>query len=178
MPETAPTPSLPPIDPKAIQKTFLAVLTKPVEFFPTVKAEQGYNSALMFSLVMGVIWGVVAAVGQIVFWPHSIIVAIVMLIVGVIAGALYTFVGGFILHFICQQLGSKAPFESSARISGYTAAILPLAAVGQLLAHVSYVLSQLVNLVVFLYGIYLVYLGAKALNFEPAAAPPAAPPAS
>ena len=177
MPETAPTPSLPPIDPAAVQKTFLAVLTKPAEFYPTVKAEQGFQKVLLFSVIMGVIYGALGAVASILYL-HSVIAAIIAIIVGGISGLLAPFIGGAIVFVVCMLFGSKAPFESSVKVAGYASAIYPLYGLAALVGIVP-LLPMLVQLVVGLYGLYICYIGAKALNFDPAgAAPPAAPPVS
>jgi hypothetical protein len=170
------TPALPPIDPNAIIQTAQAVLTRPAEFYPTVKSEQGFNKVLVFAIAMGVVYGALNAVGAIIYL-HSIAAAIIALVVGAITGVLAPFLGGAIVHVICMVLGSKAQYESSVKVAGYASAIYPAYGLAALL-QISWALQSLVWLASGLYGLYIVYLGARALNFDAASAsPPASPPA-
>jgi hypothetical protein len=169
-PQQTSRPGLPPVDPSALVATFVAVLKAPAQFFKTIKDEKGFQKCLVFSVAMSVVAGVVSAL-----WPllHGQVITALAVIVGTVifGGILGPFIGGLIIWIISMIFGSKAPYEPSVRISAYAYAVGPIVAVCNLVPFIGW----LAGLVVWVYGIYIAYLGAKELNFEPA---PAAPPAA
>jgi hypothetical protein len=169
-PQQTSSPGLPPVDPSALVATFVAVLKAPAEFFKSIKDEKGFQKVLVFSVAAWVVYGVLMLVERILYgWGvgHGIR----DLVQAVISGFLGPFIGGAILWVICMVLGSKAPYEPAVRICGYSYAVLPIIGLCMLVPWIGW----LAALVVGIYGIYIVVMGARTLLFEPA---PAAPPAA
>lgn len=164
-PSPAPAPGIPPIDPNAIMANVLAVLKTPTEFFKSIKDQKGFQKPLMFSIIMYVVYGVCSMV-----WPiiHGRVgVAVTALVVAVISGVIAPFLGGIIVWAISMAFGSKATWEQAVPIAGYSTATLLGVGVGALIPYVGW----LIQLVSWLYGLYLLYVGAKTLLFEPAPDP-------
>jgi hypothetical protein len=91
-----------------------------------------------------------------------------------VSGLIGPFIGGAIIWVICLIFGGKAPYEHSARIAAYGTAVAPVAGACMLVPFIGW----LGALVAWLYGLYIVVMGARTLNFEsppPAAAPPSPP---
>ncbi len=166
----SPAPALPPVDPAALVNTAIAVLKAPGEFFKNLKEEKGYQKILVFSVAMYLVYSVLAQIWAI---AHGAVVSAIVNIVlmTVIGGIVGPFLGGIIIWAICMAFGSKATWEKAVPIAGYAMAIMPLYGVAALLLFVSWGLYSLVSLAVGLYGLYIVWVGAKARMFE--AAPPA-----
>jgi hypothetical protein len=186
-PPSAPQgPQMPPIDPKALIDTAIAVIKNPTEFFKGIKAETGFQKCLVFSVAMGVVYGVLAFVvtlirfSMIMGFGFAFGSAIGALIGGAIAGILGPFIGGLIIWGISLAFGSKATWEPSVRIAAYAMALAPVNAAVSFIGLVPYIgwVSILVSLAVGVYGIYICVMGAKVLNFEPAPSAPATPPTS
>ncbi len=165
-----PAPAAPLFDPNALVATFVAVLKAPSDFFKSIKGEKGFQKCLIFSVAALVVYGVLAAVG-LLFRSFGAGLAVATLVQSAISGIIGPFIGGAIIWVICMIFGSKAPYEHSVRISAYGSAVAPVAGVCMLVPYIGW----LGALVCWLYGIYVVVMGAKALNFEPQP-PPAAPP--
>ncbi len=165
-PPSGPAPAIPPIDPKALIDTAMAVLTKPAEFFKNLKEEKGYQKILIFSIAMCLVYAVLAQLWSLVH--VSVVGAIVSIILTtVIGGIVGPFLGGIVIWAISMAFGSKATWEKAVPIAGYAAAVMPLYGVAALLLFVSWGLYSLLALLVGLYHLYICYLGAKARLFEP-----------
>ena len=179
MPETAPNPSsspapgIPPVDPNALVKTAVAVLTAPAAFFKSIKDDKGFQKPLVFSFA---VWAVYAVFRLLYPLFHLQIVGVIATIIGAAIGAVLTpFLGGIILWAICMAFGSKATWERAVPIAAYSSVVGIVSGVASLLLIVSWALAPLVmliGLVAWIYGIYLCYVGAKAIMFEPAPEPP------
>lgn len=182
MPESLPNPSpsqgqgsapgAPLIDPNALVATFVAVLKAPVEFFKSTREEKGFKKCLVFSVAMMVVYGVLAAAALVMVglgggW------AVRTFVRAVVFGFIGPFVGGAVLWMVCMVLAGKAPYEFSARIVAYSTAVAPVAGACLLVPYI----GRLGAFLAVLYGLYIVVMGAKTLNFEPppTAAPPAPP---
>ncbi len=160
-PSPTPAPGIPPIDPNAIMANVLAVLKTPAEFFKSIKDEKGFQKPLMFSIIMYAVYGVCSMV-----WPiiHGWVgVAVTALVVAVISGVIAPFLGGIIVWAISMAFGSKATWERAVPIAGYATATLLGVGVGALVPYIGW----LIQLVSWLYGLYILYVGAKTLLFEP-----------
>lgn len=179
-PPTRPQGALPPIDLRALADTAVAVIRNPTDFYRGIKAETGFQKCLVFSIAMGVIYGVLCFVGTLLAFSISagvgpaVLAALRTLIAGVFSGLIAPFVGGFLIAVISVVFGSKGPWEPSVRIAAYSMAVAPVAGAGILVSFVPLiggVVAIVVGLAAWCYGIYICYLGAKVINFE---APPAA----
>jgi hypothetical protein len=165
------SPGAPLVDPNALVATFVSVLKTPADYFKSIKEEKGFQKCLVFSVAALLVYGVLAAIGFL-FRGFGVGAAIVLLVQSAISGVIGPFIGGAVIWVICMIFGSKAPYEHSVRISAYGSAVAPVAGVCMLVPYIGW----LGALVCWIYGIYVVVMGAKALNFEPkppAAAPPA-----
>jgi hypothetical protein len=169
MPENSPSSAsqIPPIDPSAIVNTAVAVLKAPGEFFKNLKDEKGFQKILVFSIAMYLVYAVLAQISTIV---HGAVIGAIVSIVltALIGGIVGPFLGGVIIWAISMAFGSKATWERAVPIAGYATAIMPAYGVAALFLLVSYGLYALLSLVVGLYGLYIVWVGAKARMFEPA----------
>lgn len=161
-PPPAPAPGIPPVDPNAIMANVIAVLKTPADFFKSIKGETGFQKPLMFSVIMYAVYGVCSMV-----WPiiHGWVgVAVTALVVALISGVIAPFLGGIIVWAISMAFGSKATWEKAVPIAGYSTAVLLGVGVGALVPYIGW----LIQLVSWLYGLYLLYVGARTLLFEPA----------
>ncbi len=161
-PTNAPSspPGLPPIDPAAILNTAVAVLRSPADFYRSVKDDKGFQKVVVFSVIMYAVYGVCSMV-----WPliHGYVgAAVAALVVAIISGLIAPFLGGLILWAICLAFGTKEKWERAVLIAGYATAIMLGAAVGALLPYV----GVLIGLAAWLYGLYILWVGAKTLMFE------------
>ncbi len=187
MSETSPTPTspppstgpvLPPIDPRALVATAIAVVKNPTEFFKGKKGETGYVNCLVFAVAAAAVYGALVFVSSFLWGLRiglgfAISAAFTGLIVSVIVGGLIgPFLGGLIVWGVSLIFGSKAPYEPSVRIAAYSSAVLPAMGVASFIAIVP-VLYPLVSLALSAYGIYIAVMGARVLNFD---APPTATP--
>jgi hypothetical protein len=173
MPETSPEKSaLPPVDTNAIFSTFLSVLKAPADFFKNMKEQKGFTGYLVFSVAMCLVGSVLTAVFPIV---HGVIVPAIINIViyTVVGGIAGPFIGAFIIWGICLAFGSKATWEKAFPISAYAMAVQPISGLLALVAFVSPGIAGILSLVVWLYSLYICFVGAKARMFE--AAPEAKP---
>ena len=188
MPETTPNPTtpppppssvptLPPIDPRALLATAIAVVKNPTEFFRGIKGETGFAKCLVFSVAAAAVYGALLFVSALLrgiiygAFGNAIGVAIQALIIAVIVfGLLGPFLGGLIVWGVSMIFGSKAPYEPSVRIAAYSAAVMPAMGVASFIAPV-WILYFLVSLAISAYAIYIAVMGAKVLNFDAPAAP-------
>ena len=162
-----PPPPLPPeggaqlVDVNAIKDDFVAVLTKPLEFWPAQRGRVGFQQPLVFAAAMGLLTGAItavlaithlglamggfgfgAAIGAVILYP------ILYPLVG-------SFVGGAIVHVLAMVAGGKPVYETSVRIASYSMAVAPIAAILGVV--------PLLGIVANIYGLYLVALGIVAL---------------
>ena len=101
-------------------------------------------------------------------WPMSSTagwrVGVIALVVALISGVIAPFLGGIIVWAISMAFGSKATWEKAVPIAGYSTAVIIGVGIGVLVP----VIGWIIQLVSWLYGLYLLYVGAKTLLFEPA----------
>jgi hypothetical protein len=170
-PPAAPT-RIPPFDPRSFVETALAVLTSPQEFFKGVKAEQGFVKCLLFSIPIGLVAGVLALASALVH-GGGLGLGLGLLVQYAIGGLLGPFIAGLVVWGISLAYGSKVSFEPSVRIAAYASAVAPIAMACTFVPWIGWIGA----LLAVAYGVYLMVLGAQALNFEePTSAAP--PPAS
>lgn len=160
-PGAAPSPAPQP----GILDAFKAVLTKPAEFYASVRDVGGFGGPLVFAIVMGLVSGVISAcyaffgLGAIGGGTGAAIGAFAgfsAIIMSPIFAVLGCFIGGAIVHVISLIAGGKGTYEQSVRVAGYAAAVMPISAL------VTFV--PLLRLLPGLYGLYLVALGLIAIH--------------
>jgi len=164
-PDQAPppaAPAAPPFDIKAIVDAFVAVLTKPAEFFasPAIQNQQGFPQPLIFAVVMGVLAGVVGLLLAVLHLGavFGIGAGLLGLVLSPIFAVLGAFIGGAIVHVIGLIGGGKGTYEQSVRIACYAMAVFPIAVLLRIISFLP--LDILANL----YGLYIIALGVIALH--------------
>ncbi len=168
-PPPPPPPATPPpnpIDLQAIRNDFVAVLTRPIEFWPTLRGRQGFGPPIVFAAAMGVLAGIIGALYSLIrvgsggYGGYGVTAALVALILSIILYPLIgSFVGGAIVHVLALIAGGRSTYETSVRIASYAMAVMPIAA---LLSMV-----PLLGILPHLYGLYLIALGIIALHDTP-----------
>jgi len=163
----APAPAAPAFDPKAILDTFVAVITKPADFFASaaIKEQKGFGPPLIFAVVMGLAAGIVGAIVAILHLgvlagPLGGAVGVGMGIAGIIispiVAVIAAFIGGAIIHVIALIASGKGTYETSVRIGCYAMAVYPVRALLDILPPLGVLAS--------LYGLYIIALGIIALH--------------
>ena len=143
-----------------IVQAFVGVLTRPADFYASVRDAGGFGAPVVFALVMGLVSGVIGAVYA--FIGLGAMAGATGAAVGAFAGAsaiimtpivavIGCFVGGAIVHVISLIAGGKGTYEQSVRVAGYAAAIMPISS---LLGFM-----QLLPTLAGLYGLYLCAVG-------------------
>lgn len=157
-------PSQPSAAPGILQ-AFVGVLTKPADFYASVRTASGLGAPLVFAVVMGLVSGVITAVFATIglgaaagamggaFGAGMGVVSILLSPIFAVIGC---FVGGAIVHVISMIAGGRGTFEQSVRVAGYASAVMPIGAV------LGFV--PLLNVLPNLYGLYLVALGLVAIH--------------
>jgi hypothetical protein len=169
-PEQAPAPAIPPIDVNALLGTAMAVLRTPADFFKSKKDEKGFVKCLTFSIAAGVVHGVLRLLSWIMY-GHSLGGGLRELVQAIVFGAIGPFIGGAIVWAISMIFGSKATYEPNVRIAAYGFAVMPVMGACLLVPWVGWMGAHAAAL----YGIYILVVGARTLNFE---VPPAPTPTS
>jgi len=125
-----------------IVQTFVAVVTRPAEYFAAMPRTGGFVQPLIFMVLMGVAAGVVhALLGLFGLLPGvSGAMALAAIVLAPILIAIFGFVGAAILFVIWKIMGSEQSFETAYRCTAYGSAISPLT---QILSVVPYLGSVL-----------------------------------
>ncbi len=157
-----PAPQPPTAAPQApgIVQAFVGVLTRPAEFYASVRDAAGLGAPIVFALVMGVLSGVITAVyttlglgavGGVAGGAIGMAAGVGAIIMTPIFAVIGCFVGGAIVHVISMIAGGKGSYEQSARVAAYAGAVMPISS---LLAF-----TPLLRMLPGLYGLYLVAVG-------------------
>jgi hypothetical protein len=111
-----------------IVKTFIAVVTRPAEFFSAMPRTGGFVQPLIFMVIMGVAGGVVRAVLGILGLLNGVHLAMAFasIIIAPILIAIFGFVGAAILYVVWKIMGSDQSFETAYRCTAYGGAISPI----------------------------------------------------
>lgn len=125
-----------------IVSTFMAVVTRPGEFFTAMPRTGGFVQPLIFMIVMGVAAGIVRAVLGILGLVHGLPMAMALasIILTPIFVVIFGFIGAAILFVIWKIMGSEQDFETAYRCTAYGGAISPIT---QLFAVIPYLGSVL-----------------------------------
>lgn len=160
MSETSPSPTV--AAPPRLGQAFTAVLTRPAEFFESLRGQVGFGPPVVFALVMGLLAGVVTAVMGMVGLGAAggalgVAAGLGALVVSPIMAVVFgSFVGGAIVHVISMIAGGKGSYEQSVRISSYASAVMPI---GVVLGAVPFL-----GIAANLYGLYIVAIGVVTLH--------------
>ncbi len=112
---------------KATPATALEVITNPTGFFRQMPKTGGFLPPLIFMIVMGAIGGLLQAIlGLFGLGSADVISGLIALILMPIMVAIFSFVGAAILFVFWKILGSTESYETAFRCGAYTAAIMPI----------------------------------------------------
>jgi hypothetical protein len=148
-----------------IFEAFKAVLTRPADFYASVRDVGGFGGPLVFAIVMGLASGLISAcyalfgLGGVAGATGAAIGAFAgfsAIILSPIFAVIGCFVGGAIVHVISLIAGGKGTYEQSVRVAGYAAAVMPISAL------VTFV--PILRVLPGLYGLYLVAMGLLAIH--------------
>lgn len=131
MNDTMPMPVQEPKTPAAnILNTAMAVIKTPVAFYGTLAKTGGFVGPAAFVAVMGMVAGVLHAIGGMLY-PGSgatVAVAIGSVILTPLLFVVGSFIGGAILFLIWKLMGSAESYETAYRCGAYASAIAPITA--------------------------------------------------
>jgi hypothetical protein len=162
---TPPASAAPLFDPKAIADAFVRVLTRPAEFWASVRDQKGFGPPLVFAVVMGLVAGLMGAILAVTGLggvlggfggPIGGVIGVAGIITTPIIYAIGCFIGGGIVYLIALVAGGKADYEQSLRIAGYANAVGPIT--------MAVAFVPFLGIVPSLYGLYLVALGVIAIE--------------
>lgn len=129
--------------PSGIVPTFVAVVTRPAEFFSAMPRTGGYAQPLIFMVVMGVAGGLIRAVlGMLgLLTAGSTATALTGIILAPVLILIFGFIGAAILFIIWKMMGSQRDFETAYRCVAYGSAISPLTQFLMLIPYLGIVLA-------------------------------------
>lgn len=141
-------------------KDSINTLTKPKEYFSTMKLDGGFGVPVLKALIYGTISGVftflwsllkIGAVTGGVFGGAIGIMAFFWAIIGAVIGL---FIGAVITLIISAICGGSTDYEANARVTASLMVLMPISA---LLGFFGGVLGSVIGLVINLYGLYLLF---------------------
>jgi hypothetical protein len=112
----------------SVQKTAMSVLTSPSVFFREMPKIGGFVEPLIFTVIMGIISGLIQTffhifslniAGGMAMGAASIILVPILL-------GIFGFVGAAILFVIWKLLGSKEDYETAYRCGAYVSVLMPI----------------------------------------------------
>lgn len=141
--------SSPPPPSSAIEQivpTAIQVLTDPRAFFESMPREGGYEAPGIFAAAMLVVYASIFALFALIHFHIGAMLSALILMP--IFGAIGLLIGSAVLFFLSRGLGGEASFESSFRITAYSSALAPIAAVASIIPYLP-ILAEA-------YGLYIV----------------------
>lgn len=166
MPVSAPAPAG--NNPNPIS-AMIGVLTKPGDFYASIKGATGFGAPIIFAVIMGLLAGVLTAVKAFMFGASvggalgggmGMLAGIGAIIIYPIACIIGVFIGGAIVHVIALICSGKGSYEASCRVAAYGLATMPLNAAIGFIPMVGGWISILVSL----YGLFIFYNGLVKLH--------------
>lgn len=123
--------------------TFIAVVTRPGEFFTAMPRTGGFVQPLIFMIIMGVAGGIVRAVLGMLGLVHGLAVAMALasIVLTPILVVIFGFIGAAILFVIWKLMGSEQDFETAYRCTAYGSAISPITQVFAVIPYLGAVLA-------------------------------------
>jgi len=109
----------------------IAVVTRPHEFYGSMRKSGGFLGPLFFMVVLGAVSGLLAALLSLVGLApaDAFVTGLAAVILMPVFIAIFGFIGAAILFVIWKAMGSAESFETAYRGMAYTAAILPVTTV-------------------------------------------------
>ncbi|MFN2368820.1 MAG: YIP1 family protein [Desulfurivibrionaceae bacterium] len=111
---------------KTVPATALEVITNPTGFFRQMPKTGGFLPPLLFMALMGVAGGLLQVILALVGLGGDLMSGLLAVILIPLLVGIFSFVGAAILFMFWKILGSEESFETAFRCGAYTAAILPL----------------------------------------------------
>ncbi|MFB6190183.1 MAG: YIP1 family protein [Candidatus Nanohaloarchaea archaeon] len=141
--------------------TFESVLTGPTEYFRSEERRDGFGYSLKFaviSLVIAAIFNAARAgfvsptpLSQVLPFGGSAVVALGVLVISPIVGVVSLLLWSGLVHIFVSLLGGEAGYSETLAVFEYASALTPVTALLSLVP----VVGGLVNLVLWIYGLYI-----------------------
>jgi hypothetical protein len=149
-------------------------LLNPKSYFSTLKTSGGMTEPLIKAVIYGTVTGIIyllwgllkiGAVGGGLLGGAFGFTAFITAIIGAVIGV---FVGAVILLIISSVCKGNADFEANLRVTAAVMVIMPISALLSFLSGFNIYLGMVINLIVFLYTLWLLYNGlVEALKCKP-----------
>ena len=145
-------------------KDSIATITRPREYFETLKLDGGMGEPIIKAVIYGIIAGIFAllwsvlkigAVAGGVFGGAVGIMAFIWAVVGAIIGL---FIGAVVILIISAICGGSTDFEANLRVSASLMVLAPVSAFFGFFGAISFALGIIIGLAINLFGLYLLYL--------------------
>jgi len=119
------------------------VITSPGEFYARMPRTGGFLQPLIFMVVLGVVSGLILSVLSLIGLApgEGLITGLAALIFVPIIVGIFGFVGAAILFVIWKIMGSQESYETAYRCMAYTAAIMPITTVLNLIPYLGVVIG-------------------------------------
>jgi hypothetical protein len=106
-----------------IKDRVIAVITKPGEFYRSMPKLGGFVEPMIFLTCMGLVAGIINAIGII---GATLPGAIMAIILAPIFAVIFSFVGALIVFVIWKMMGSRENYETAYRCVAFAAAVAPI----------------------------------------------------
>lgn len=128
---------------KNIMPAAIAVITGPADFFRGLPKSGGYLRPLLFIVVLSAVSGLLGALLSLAgLGPASgLATGLFAIVLMPILAAIFGFIAAAILFVIWKLMGSRESFETAYRCLAYTAAIMPVTTVLNLIPYVGPVIG-------------------------------------
>ncbi len=122
---------------KGILPAAKEVITSPGEFYSKMPRTGGFLQPLVFMIVLGVVSGLILSVLSLIGLApgEGLVTGLAALIFVPIMVGIFGFVGAAILFVIWKIMGSQESYETAYRCMAYTAAIMPITTVLNLIPY-------------------------------------------
>lgn len=129
---------------KGIVPVVREVITDPGGFYSRMPRTGGFLQPLVFMVVLGVVSGLILSVLSLIGLApgEGLITGLAALIFVPIMVGIFGFVGAAILYVIWKIMGSQESYETAYRCMAYTAAIMPITTVLNLIPYLGVVIGM------------------------------------
>jgi hypothetical protein len=126
---------------RAVPGTVLEVITSPAGFFRQMPRTGGFLPPLLFMVLMGVAGGLLQVVLALVGLGGDLVSGLLAVILMPLLVGIFGFIGAAILFLFWKIIGSQESFETAFRCGAYTAAILPLTTVFNIIPYLGSIMG-------------------------------------
>lgn len=141
----------------------IATITRPKEYFESLKLDGGLGEPIIKAVIYGVIAGIfsliwsvlnIGAVAGGVFGGAVGIMAFVWAVIGAIIGL---FIGAVIILIVSAICGGSTDFEANLRVTASLMVLMPVGAFFGFFTAINFTLGMVISLAINLFGLYLLY---------------------